>query len=166
LFEEDEPSWYDTAQVCLNGHLVNKYSDSQPEHNKKFCDRCGEATTTTCSECKAKIKGYYHIPGVSYEGITSPPKFCDNCGKPFPWTNAKLQAAIELAGELENLSEEDREILRKSLPEIIRDTSQTSVAATRFKKLAAKARDKGSALIWNLIKDIASEAAKKIILGG
>jgi hypothetical protein len=112
-----------------------------------------------------KIKGYHHIPGVVYAGSDVPSKFCDNCGKSYPWTSAKLQAAIELAGELETLSSEERETLQKSLPDILRDTPQTTVAATRFKKLAAKARDKSTALIWDLIKDVASEAAKKIILG-
>jgi hypothetical protein len=120
---------------------------------------------TTCQGCNAKIKGYHHIPGVVYAGPDEPSKFCDNCGEPYPWTSAKLQAAIALAGELETLSPEERETLQKSLPDILRDTPQTTVAATRFKKLAAKARDKSTALIWDLIKDIASEAAKKIILG-
>lgn len=161
----EERSWYDTAQVCLNGHTVNDSSVASPEHNKKFCDQCGAPSISTCQECQAPIKGDYHVSGVFGISHYTPPKFCENCGKPYPWTTAKLQAAIDLADELDSLTDGERETLRKSLPDIIRDTPQTAVAATRFKKLLAKAKDKAAPLVWEGVKEIVTEAAKKIILG-
>ena len=54
--------WYDTAQICMNGHVINSMSISHPEHNKKFCDKCGAPTTTNCPKCNTPIKGHYHPP--------------------------------------------------------------------------------------------------------
>ena len=161
-----EDSWYDTAQICMNGHPINCMSVSSPEHNKKFCDRCGAKTITNCENCSTPIKGFYHNPWAIRPGNLSwftPRSFCDNCGKPYPWTEAKLKAAQELSDELDNLSPEEREILKKSLDDIIRDTPQTTVAANRFKKLVAKAGKVAADGFRDILVDVLSEAAKKII---
>jgi hypothetical protein len=50
-------SWYDTAQVCLNGHAIKDTVIKHPEHNKDFCDRCGAKTITACQVCNASIRG-------------------------------------------------------------------------------------------------------------
>ena len=94
------------------------------------------------------------------------PIFCPDCGKPYPWTEAKLKAAKELADELDELTPEERELLKKSLDDIMLDTPQTIVAATRFKKIAAKAGKATVKELRKLVVDIASETAKKIILEG
>ena len=103
------------------------------------------------------------------------PSFCPDCGKPYPWTEAKLKAAKELVDELDNLSPQEREMMKKSLDDIIvmEDTPQTPVAATQFKRLGTKAAKTGKAIVkatvkelWKLVVDIASETAKKIILEG
>jgi len=91
------------------------------------------------------------------------PIFCPDCGKPYPWTEAKLKAAQELSDELDNLSPEEREMLKKSLNDIVRDTPQTTVAATRFKRLVAKAGKAAAGGFWDILKDVLSETAKKII---
>ena len=93
------------------------------------------------------------------------PIFCPDCGTPYPWTEAKLKAAQELSDELEDLSQEEREILKKSLDDIVRDTPQTTVAATQFKKIVAKVGKIAAEQLRELVVEIASETAKKIILG-
>ena len=161
-------NWYDTAQICIEGHPINCMSVSSPEHNRKFCRKCGAKTITNCENCSAPIKGFYHDPWASRPGNLSwftPRSFCDNCGKPYPWTEAKLKAAKELADELDNLSLEEREILKKSLDDIMvmEDTPQTPVAATRFKKLVAKAGKVAADGFRDILVDVLSETAKKII---
>ena len=96
------------------------------------------------------------------------PSFCPDCGKPYPWTEAKLKAAKELADELDSLSPEECELLKKSLDDIIvmEDTPQTPVAATRVKKLIIKAAKPVAEAFRKLFIDVASETAKKIILEG
>lgn len=77
----------------------------------------------------------------------------------------KLLVAKEIADTLENLNETEREELKKSLDEIVRDTPQTQVAALKFKKLAAKAGLTAATALRDLLVDIASESAKKAIWG-
>ncbi len=177
--------WYDTAQICANGHVINWMSISKPEYNRGFCDKCGAPTITNCQYCDAKIMSYYHagrftlekhdkrmreimdrIPNAAldYNTALTLPIFCSNCGKPYPWTEAKLKAAQEFSDEIDNLSPEEREMLKKSFDDIIRDTPQTTVAATRFKRLVAKAGKTAAAGLWYIIRDLVSETAKKIIL--
>ena len=166
-------NWYDTAQICTKGHVINSQSVYRPEYNKKFCDKCGAPTITNCQYCNAMIKGYYHIKtNLSHEAIIRMGKsqnpltsFCPDCGHPYPWTEAKLRAAQEFTDLLQDLSLEEREILKKSFDDIVRDTPQTTVAANQFKRLAAKAGKIAAEQLRELVVDIASETAKKIILG-
>ena len=65
---------------------------------------------------------------------------------------------------LEELSPEERDLLKKSLNDIILDTPQTPVAANRIKMLAAKVSKVLAEQLRALVVDIASETAKKIIL--
>lgn len=157
-------NWYDTAQICIEGHPINCMSVSSPEHNRKFCRKCGAKAITNCENCSAPIKGFYHDPWASRPGNLSrftPRSFCDNCGKPYPWTEAKLKAARELTDLLEDLSTEEREILKKSFDDIMLDIPQTTVAATQFKRLAAKVGKVAAQQLRKLVVDIASETAKK-----
>jgi len=174
--------WYDTAQICIKGHVINSMSRSHPEHNKKYCDKCGAETITNCQNCNTPIRGYYHEAHGAYEELdtmvneilnplsetmidySKPRSFCHECGKPYPWTEAKIEAAKELSDELDGLNAEERNILKKSLDDIIIDTPQTPVAATRFKKIAAKVGGIAAKQLRELVVDIASETAKKIIL--
>lgn len=39
--EDSRERWFDTAQVCLNGHIINRQAESNPEANSKFCKQCG-----------------------------------------------------------------------------------------------------------------------------
>ena len=70
-----------------------------------------------------------------------------------------------MAGELDGLTAQEREDLQKSLPDLLRDVPNTPVAATRFKKILLKVKGKGGELVWEILKDVASETATKIILG-
>jgi len=160
-------NWYDTAQICINGHVINSQSVYRPEHNKRSCDKCGASTITNCQNCNATIRGYHHVPPIGTLDYTDLPlpSFCPDCSKPYPWTEAKLKAAQELTNLLEDLSPEERETLKKSFDDIVRDTPQTTVAATQFKRLAAKVGKTAAKQLRELVVDITSETAKKIILG-
>jgi hypothetical protein len=125
---------YDVAQICLNGHVINDSVKKFPEFNKKFCDKCGAATITNCPNCNAEIQGEYYAEGVISISHYTTPAFCSNCGKPYPWTEVKIQVAHDLAQELENISDDDKEILTQSINEIVKDSPRTTFAATRFKK--------------------------------
>ena len=160
---------YDIAQICNNGHIITSRFASRPESRKKFCDKCGAATITNCQNCNSPIRGYSR-PIIDDSGglvmgssLSAPPIFCPDCGEPYPWTEAKLRSAHELADLLEDLSPEEREILKRSLDDIVLDTPQTSVAATRFKKIIAKTGPVVADGFKKILVDVLSETAKKII---
>ena len=156
--------WYDTAQICTNGHIINSSSVKFPEFNTKFCSKCGEPTITICQNCNSSIRGYYHDSFINVVDFgNKPPSFCPDCGKPYPWTERKLKAAQKLSDEVDNLNPEERELLKKSLDDIVRDTPETTVAATRFKKIVAKAGKVAAEGFKDILVDIVSETAKKII---
>ena len=90
-------------------------------------------------------------------------RFCFNCGHPFPWTGAKIQAAHDLAKEFDNLSDEDRGILEKSIDDLIKDSPATTVAATRVKKIMLKAGAGTASMFREILVDVVSEAAKKML---
>jgi hypothetical protein len=77
----------------------------------------------------------------------------------------KLNAARQLADEIEGLSQEEREQLTTSLDDLVRDTPMTEVAAMRFKRLMAKAKGEGVALLRASVPAMAPEAAKTAIFG-
>jgi hypothetical protein len=77
----------------------------------------------------------------------------------------KIEAAQELASEINELTDDERELLAKSIDEIIKDTPKTTVAATRFKKLLAKVGSPIAESFREILVDIISETAKKSIWG-
>lgn len=154
---------YRVAQVCINGHAINESADVYPQHNQDFCDKCGASTITTCQYCNTPIRGDYFLPGVIGFDAYTPPRFCHKCGKGYPWTEAKLTAAEELADMIENLTEGERSELKQSIQNIVRDTPQTLVAAVKFQRIMAKAGPDMKAAVWDTIADMADNKAKQII---
>jgi hypothetical protein len=168
FFDDDQygggrRSWHDVAQICLNGHVINESTKESPEFNQKFCADCGQPTITECQNCKNPIQGKYHMPNFVGGEPMSAPAFCPNCGNPYPWTEAKLKAARELVLEFDGLDNTEKEALSRSLDDLVRDTPSTPVAATRFKKLAVKIGKEGAGALKDIVVDILSETAKKII---
>ena len=151
---------YDVAQICQNGHVANDSTINFPALNQKFCAKCGAATITSCPQCNFQIRGTYWGGGISRYEI---PAFCTNCGQAFPWTEAKLHAAHELAEELDGISEQERVILQKSIDELVKDTPSTPVAITRFKKIMAKAGQGTASMFREILVDVLSETAKKAL---
>src|SRR5258708_39786238 len=110
---------YDTAQICLNGHVISKFAASQPDHQAKHCPTCGQPTIMVCQSCNAPIRGAYHMSGIIATFPYSSPSYCYNCGKSFPWTEKGINAAKELAYDLEGLTEQEKDLLTKSIDEIV-----------------------------------------------
>lgn len=153
---------FDIAQICLNGHVINSSVKDFSQFCKKFCDKCSARTITECQECKAEIQGRYKN-SISISPFLSP-KYCSNCGKPFPWTLSKIEAAHELAME-SALSNEEKEILNKSIDEIVKETPKTELEATKFKKIMLKLEKEAAEIFKSILVRIASKTAKKIIWG-
>lgn len=154
-----QQSSYDVAQVCLNGHLVNSTAEDFPQFNETFCSKCGAKTITACSHCDTRIRG--HLRGSFGVGELDLPAFCYNCGKPYPWVEASLAAAKELADEVDGLSPEERQALKGTLDDLVRDTPKTQVAVARFKKIVSQAGRVAAEGLKKVLIDVVTEAVKR-----
>ncbi len=157
---------FDVAQICLNGHVVNASSGRFPDWNAKFCKQCGSQTIKACPSCGIPIRGSEKVSWMAADAVEpySRPSFCIECGKPYPWTEAALRAAHELIELADEIEATDKENLATDLPDLVRDTPRTPVAATRFKKIIVKLGGGIASALRDIAVDVASEAAKKIIL--
>ena len=151
---------YDVALICLNGHVITSIFGTQPERGSKHCDECGAATISTCPSCKTEIRGVYRTLRPDVRGY-SKPGYCHECGKPYPWTEASLQAAKDLTDEVDGLTTEQKELLKKSLGDLVRDTPRTSMAVVQFKKFMGKVGSAAAKAFQKILIEIATDAVKK-----
>jgi len=159
-------SYYDAAQICLNGHAVNSRYHESPTRNQDFCDKCGQLTIYKCENCNTEIRGKYNVPGVCVVDIyTPPPNFCHKCGEPYPWTAKKMEAFKEMADELDELTPQEKEKLKTSLDDIVAETPKTELAGLKFKKILGKLGKDSYGGVKNILVDIASETVKKSLFG-
>jgi hypothetical protein len=157
--------WFDVAQICLNGHLVNPQVVAAPDLNQDFCVRCGARTITACEQCRTPIPGASRIPGILSPSDASRPAYCPGCGSPFPWTEQRLLQAYALADDLEQLTPKERELLKQSIDELLADGPHAQLASVRFKKLVAKAGVQAAASFQEILVSIVSEAVRRLIWG-
>ena len=157
---------YDVASICLNGHLITDSARSHSIFSTTDCRTCGAPTTTRCDSCGCDIRGCYYAPGAySFPQCPQVPSFCHNCGKPYPWTESRLQAAKDLARELDGLTREDIALLERSVDEMVRDTPQANVAALRFKRIVVKTGKVGTDLFKDILVGVVSETVRKTVWG-
>jgi hypothetical protein len=76
-----------------------------------------------------------------------------------------LQAARDLADELDELNPIEREKLKDTLNDLVQDGPKTELATIRFKKIAQKLRKVSVEAIKTVLTDIVSETAKKALFG-
>lgn len=153
-------SWFDTALICVHGHMITSQLQTKPELAEKFCRTCGAGTISRCPECQTPIRGYRHVPRVISTARVPLPSYCHECGAPYPWTVENLKAAEELIG-LSDLSQEDKDSLVEDLPALIADTPRTKVAVAKTAQFLKKAGAGIASGFRDILVDVASEAAKK-----
>lgn len=156
-------SWYDTAQVCLNGHTITECASLAPERMSAFCEECGASTITQCPSCNQPIRGRYYVPELASWSEYKPPAFCPNCGRPYPWTERRLAIARSMAESLPGLSGDERDLLTTDLNDLARDTPATPLAVSRLKKLLARVGAETAGMLKSVLVDVLTEATKKAI---
>ena len=153
--------YYD-ALICENGHVLSGMVDKNADP-AAFCPACGARAIQKCSECDSEIRGWR--VGAAYPAWPRP-KFCHRCGHPFPWTAARSEALIQLANEAEGLDDGDRRILAESLPDLGNEGPRTELAATLALRVLKKATGGAAAALYQLVVDVSSETAIKILKQG
>ena len=161
-FDESYGPAYEVAQICLNGPVINDCARTSQVVNQDHCEKCGQPTTTKCPSCYSNIRG--RLLGADViQGNFAAPSYCWKCGHQYPWTERRLRAAKELADEFDELDEADREKLKKSIDDLVKDSPAMEVAGTRFKKIVGKLGKASGEAIKRVVIDICSEAAKKVL---
>ena len=156
--------YYDTAQICIQGHVISGCYTKYPDFRKAFCDRCGKATITQCPACGEPIRGmYYHDGPVLGASYRIAPDYCHACGKPYPWTELKMQAAQGMIAELDGLDPDDRKILTQSLDDLMADGPKTEVAGLRFKRIMKKVGKDSYDAFKTIVTGLVSEGIKKTL---
>lgn len=156
---------YRVAQVCLNGHVITDAADAHPDLRAEFCSKCGEQTITQCPACSTNIRGKYQVGEVvrARSGHDPAPAFCYACGHPFPWTERKLKAAVDLMKTGGRVSDAELEQFVEDLDELTKDSPMVPVAALRVKSLMDKVGNPAAKLAREVLEGLVSEAAMKTI---
>jgi hypothetical protein len=95
-----------TPGVLLPGISQADSADSSagsaPGEARGFCPTCGSYVIARCPNCRIRIRGDLHVPGLTVFDEYRPSAFCDGCGEPYAW--ATRQDRIY---QLENLLDEE-----------------------------------------------------------
>lgn len=124
---------YDSALICINGHVINSYFYKYPDENSSYCPECGALTIKQCPNCNKEIRGH-SIGELSYLSDYKLPSYCIYCGKPFPWTKAAIESTALIIAEEKSLDEQEQVALIEILPDIVSETPKTNLAIVRLKK--------------------------------
>lgn len=154
---------YHVAQICGNGHLVTAYADDYQHYRENYCSMCGSKTIMQCPNCNQPIKGRLR-DGYDFGDFVIP-KYCYNCGTPYPWTKDRIEATKELMQLELKLSDDDLTALSTDIYSLVTDSPRTQVAAVKFKSILAKAGTVTASAVKDILVDIISESAKKVIWG-
>src|SRR5258706_4156918 len=147
---------YDTAEICLNGHVTTSMAASYPQFRKQFCEECGEKTIMNCPNCNAPIKGDYHMSGVIGVSDYNVPKFCDNCGQAYPWTTKQSSAAKALIEISDDLTLVEKDDFKNSIDDLIKNSPQTVVAQAKYKKYVVKTGSEIAKGLRDILVDVVS----------
>jgi hypothetical protein len=159
------PGRHETAQICLNGHVITPGIVSLKQGTQHFCDRCGKRTITKCPSCKGRIKGMFRRPDMNILLNYEPPIYCSKCGKAFSWTKARLGEARKLVDVQNVLSKEEKIEVKNSLKNILKTGSKTNAAARIIKKVSEKIGPDVTSVFRSILSNIAVQEAKEIIWG-
>lgn len=150
---------YESAQVCMNGHMTCSSLESFGESASDHCPECGAETIVSCQGCGSSIRGHYVEPGVLAETIT--PAYCHKCSKAYPWTIKAIDALRSIINEDDRTSDEQKRSALASIPDIIANTPGTQLALSRIKRFIGAARKETKESIIKSLADVACEAAKR-----
>lgn len=162
MWNDSSPT-YDTAEICLNGHLSNSSTKKYPTKSQPHCVECGEKTIRNCQNCDKDIRGRQEYAGLAFSYDV--PSYCIYCGNPFPWIQARVEAAIELADLIDEFTDEDKEIITKSIPDLVRDTPRRQIAILQFKNVMKKTSSNIVMGFKEILFDILSEPINESLWG-
>ena len=151
IFTDNAKHFYQTAQICKNGHLRNADANTHSAKNEMFCSICGAEVISACTNCNSPIRGAYYISKPIYSSSLSHshikefknlkisssvevPAYCYKCGAPYPWTESCLQTAENIINMIDELTDVQKAQLIEFIPDIIVETPKSRYAALIYAK--------------------------------
>ncbi len=152
---------YDVLHICLNGHIIDSGIENA-DYDGSTCPICGFPTIDECLNCETKIKDseldmYIDKPIMA-------PSHCHNCREPFPWT-LTIGNAKDLVHMLDGLTFGDQQRLIQHVGLITKDSPEAVVAAKSVKKLLSESNNRYALTLMDILEDIASKQARRLMLG-
>jgi hypothetical protein len=161
-----ENYFFDNALICESGHLITHSKKQSPIDIVDFCEKCSSKVLDKCQKCNTEIKGQKYKSGYphnTYAASFSIPSFCYKCGNQFPWTENKINAAMEIAKQYTN-DENEIETIRKDLNNIVKDNSFAEISIRKLKSFMPKIANGAGELFKKLVIEISSETIKKMVV--
>ncbi len=151
---------YDMLHICLNGHIIDNGIQND-DYDGSTCPLCGFPTIDECLNCETKIRDseldlYIDKPIMA-------PSHCHSCGEPFPWT-LTIGNAKDLVHMLDGLTFGDQQRLIQHVKLITKDSPEAVVAAKSAKKLLSESNSRYALTLMDILADIASKPARRLIL--
>lgn len=148
-------SYYNTALICLNGHIATDSLETVPEVYSPFCRNCGKETISNCAHCDSPIRGRFvsiydrHPFGSLYRR----PNNCHNCGKQFPWVGLATQSARKTIDYMRELTPQEKAEFKELLDDLVAETPSTPVSTLKANQMLKK------------VSPVLVDAFKQIVIG-
>jgi hypothetical protein len=171
---------FDVMQVCENGHKITDCYKNNLEERSNFCCECGAATLTACPSCGKNIDGALQKIEMRPRSVSEArnslsvgsqkmirsipaevPKYCKYCGKPYPWTEKKIQNAIQFLMESGELNSQEKETIGQDVENITKEVPETKLSANKLKRILERCKN----ISIELFLEISSRTAAKIFKG-
>lgn len=170
--------YFDHAQICENGHVINIHIGEHPECNADYCPLCGAKVLSACPQCERSIPGSHNkeisylnpVSGQEYDPLSvSPirteiltqvtplindkdyvvPAYCPRCGAPYPWTAATLAEGERIVDALDELPPDKKEKLKSYFPDLIIETPRSHLAVLELAKILDCLQSFGKPILVN-----------------
>ena len=169
---------YETAQICEDGHVITIHAKGEPATCRESCPKCGKPTFTACPSCGAFIPGcehdYYTIKTncdtdhvVSHFDCCTKsyeiPKYCHGCGEPYPWISGYIDEFNLLLEKIDTISDEQKEILKKSFPDLLSDNVHYASSTLEIAPLLSEVGSIAAGAFQTLLKKVAIDEVLQLL---
>jgi hypothetical protein len=120
----------------------------------KFCADCGAKTMSRCHGCGAYIQ--FKDSRVHYV-----PNYCTECGEPFPWVSSALQELGRVTDEAQELTDQEKNALKRAYPELTKNTAKTRGAIETLKVYCTKFSPAAMAIVRTVLINVMTDEGKQ-----
>jgi hypothetical protein len=165
------------AMYCENGHFIEFVDPNTGERERRyigdfhaqlldadadgnlyplptFCADCGAKTMSKCHGCGAYIQ--YKDSRGHYV-----PNYCTERGEPFPWVSSALQELGRVTDEAKELTDQEKDALKRAYPELTRNTAKTRGAVETLKAYYAKFSPAATAIVRTVLINVMTDEGKQ-----